>query len=126
MVLDELKQCDDDVLRDVSRVLPTSLLSTTINVAVKVHKADRNPSRDEPPKRRPPCAVCNTAVRGLYVWCQGCGHGGHLEHLRGWFANHTECPAGCGHQCQLRPVNESLCMRVPAASDLPPGFRDTS
>ena len=121
-----LKQCDDDVLRDVSRVLPTSLLSTTINVAVKVHKADRNPSRDEPPKRRPPCAVCNTAVRGLYVWCQGCGHGGHLEHLRGWFANHTECPAGCGHQCQLRPVNESLCMPVPAASDVPPGFRDTS
>ena len=78
------------------------------------------------PKRRPPCAVCNTAVRGLYVWCQGCGHGGHLEHLRGWFANHTECPAGCGHQCQLRPVNESLCMPVPAVSDVPPGFRDTS
>ena len=70
--------------------------------------------------------MCNTAVRGLYVWCQGCGHGGHLEHLRGWFANHTECPAGCGHQCQLRPVNESLCMPVPAASDVPPGFRDTS
>ena len=39
-------------------------------------------------------------VKGLYVWCQGCGHGGHLVHLKNWFEKKTVCPAGCGHYCQ--------------------------
>ncbi|CAH0715220.1 unnamed protein product, partial [Brenthis ino] len=53
--------------------------------------------------RAPPdlCAVCHRAVRGLYAWCQGCAHGGHLLHMRAWAAAHRLCPAGCGHACHL-------------------------
>ncbi|XP_041979515.1 GATOR complex protein WDR24 [Aricia agestis] len=47
------------------------------------------------------CAVCGGAVRGLYAWCQGCAHGGHLLHLRDWVRRHQLCPAGCGHHCTL-------------------------
>ena len=43
-------------------------------------------------------------VRGLYVWCQGCNHGGHLEHMREWFNNEAMCPTGCGHSCTLPPL----------------------
>ncbi|CAH2095810.1 unnamed protein product [Euphydryas editha] len=47
------------------------------------------------------CAVCHQAVRGLFAWCQGCAHGGHLRHMRAWAARHHLCPAGCGHACQF-------------------------
>ncbi|KXJ67822.1 GATOR2 complex protein WDR24 [Aedes albopictus] len=45
------------------------------------------------------CSVCNGVVRGLYAWCQGCSHGGHLQHLKHWFANNPKCPK-CGHLCE--------------------------
>ncbi|XP_068715424.1 GATOR2 complex protein WDR24-like isoform X3 [Montipora capricornis] len=47
-----------------------------------------------------PCSLCHLIVKGPNVWCQGCGHGGHLTHMREWFANHIWCPAGCGHMCE--------------------------
>ncbi|GAA50539.1 WD repeat-containing protein 24, partial [Clonorchis sinensis] len=28
------------------------------------------------------CALCHQTVRGLFVWCRGCSHGGHLEHMQ--------------------------------------------
>ena len=40
------------------------------------------------------------SVTGLYVWCQGCGHGGHVDHMRQWFKNHSYCPTGCLHICK--------------------------
>ncbi|CAB4059586.1 WDR24 [Lepeophtheirus salmonis] len=43
------------------------------------------------------CAVCHRVVKGLFVWCQGCGHGGHIEHLSEWLEKNTLCPTGCGH-----------------------------
>ncbi|CAH2048923.1 unnamed protein product, partial [Iphiclides podalirius] len=46
------------------------------------------------------CAVCRRPVRGLFAWCQGCSHGGHLAHMRAWMQRHRLCPAGCGHHCQ--------------------------
>ena len=53
------------------------------------------------------CAVCEGAVRGVYVACPGCGHGGHLDHMTAWFARHTQCPSGCGHRCTgLVPTNQ--------------------
>lgn len=45
------------------------------------------------------CSVCHLVVRGLYAWCQGCSHGGHLEHIKQWFMNHSKCPQ-CGHLCE--------------------------
>jgi len=46
------------------------------------------------------CTICHVPVKGLYTWCQGCGHGGHLFHLKEWFDRKTLCPTGCGHKCQ--------------------------
>ncbi|XP_054161603.1 GATOR complex protein WDR24-like [Oppia nitens] len=46
------------------------------------------------------CAICHVVVTGLYVWCQGCAHGGHLQHIQEWLTNNTLCPAGCGHHCE--------------------------
>lgn len=49
------------------------------------------------------CAVCLQPVRGVYAWCQGCGHGGHLEHMLEWFSQHSSlCPTGCMHVCNLQ------------------------
>ncbi|KYN00468.1 PREDICTED: WD repeat-containing protein 24 [Cyphomyrmex costatus] len=46
------------------------------------------------------CSICNQVVRGIYVWCQGCAHGGHINHMREWFNNNRQCPTGCGHLCE--------------------------
>ncbi|XP_051878317.1 GATOR complex protein WDR24 isoform X1 [Pristis pectinata] len=46
------------------------------------------------------CAVCHQVVRGLFVWCQGCSHGGHLQHIMNWLRTSSHCPAGCGHLCE--------------------------
>ena len=42
-------------------------------------------------------------VRGIYVWCPGCSHGGHVDHMREWFLNRRNavCPTGCGHVCHF-------------------------
>ncbi|KAJ1871488.1 SEA (Seh1-associated) complex subunit [Coemansia sp. RSA 990] len=47
------------------------------------------------------CVVCEMPVRGRFIWCKGCGHGGHAEHMWGWFKDldQSHCPAGCGHWC---------------------------
>ena len=45
------------------------------------------------------CSMCELPVRGRYVWCQGCGHGGHAKHMREWFEGSNECPSGCGCHC---------------------------
>eukprot|EP00999_Lentomonas_sp_LEN2_P002664 NODE_53_length_2750_cov_104.187571_g34_i0.p1 GENE.NODE_53_length_2750_cov_104.187571_g34_i0~~NODE_53_length_2750_cov_104.187571_g34_i0.p1 ORF type:complete len:512 (+),score=66.66 NODE_53_length_2750_cov_104.187571_g34_i0:1154-2689(+) len=45
------------------------------------------------------CSFCHQIVRGQYSWCQTCGHGGHLNHMKAWFEKNTECPSGCGHRC---------------------------
>lgn len=49
------------------------------------------------------CCVCKQVVRGLYAWCQGCSHGGHLVHLREWFSKNETCPK-CGHACSYEQV----------------------
>nr|CAD7432592.1 unnamed protein product [Timema monikensis] len=47
------------------------------------------------------CSVCHKVVRGMYVWCQGCSHGGHLAHMQEWWEKgNKQCPAGCGHVCE--------------------------
>ncbi|KAI9264245.1 hypothetical protein BDA99DRAFT_536963 [Phascolomyces articulosus] len=43
----------------------------------------------------------STKRRGLYVWCQGCNNGGHLEHIREWFNSGDKYPWGCDHSCTL-------------------------
>ena len=88
------------------RVSQLSQRSTTVNVGGGGSSA----SLGKPP--RATCSVCHLPVRGLYVWCQGCGHGGHADHLRQWFEGALECPTGCGHICQLRESSVSWPARV--------------
>jgi len=47
------------------------------------------------------CFLCHEPVKGLFVWCPGCGHGGHLEHAVEWFKQKEMCPTGCGHRCNF-------------------------
>lgn len=64
----------------------------------------RQLSRPAPPRRchrcASMCAVCHHVVKGLFVWCQGCSHGGHLQHIMKWLEGSSHCPAGCGHLCE--------------------------
>jgi len=50
------------------------------------------------------CTVCHEIVRGMWVWCQGCGHGGHVAHVMDWFKGQRECPA-CAHLCTYTSVH---------------------
>ncbi|KAJ2804674.1 hypothetical protein H4R20_002414, partial [Coemansia guatemalensis] len=47
------------------------------------------------------CVICEMPVKGRFIWCKGCGHGGHAEHMKEWFDGMLQelCPAGCGHCC---------------------------
>lgn len=47
------------------------------------------------------CGICNNQVKGVSAWCQGCEHGGHINHMMEWFKSNQLCPTGCGHQCQF-------------------------
>jgi hypothetical protein len=54
------------------------------------------------------CFLCHEPVKGMFVWCPGCGHGGHLEHALQWFGGSQSgkavrevCPTGCGHRCNF-------------------------
>ncbi|XP_046736696.1 GATOR complex protein WDR24 [Diprion similis] len=47
------------------------------------------------------CSVCHQVVRGVYAWCQGCAHGGHVIHMNEWFESNRQCPTGCGHICEF-------------------------
>lgn len=50
------------------------------------------------------CSLCDNAVRGLFVICDYCQHGGHVEHIKGWFAKQEVCPTGCGCLCSFTPT----------------------
>ncbi|ORY03437.1 WD40 repeat-like protein [Basidiobolus meristosporus CBS 931.73] len=67
-----------------------------------------------------PCSLCHQTVRGLYVWCQGCSHGGHLLHMQEWFKENSTCPTGCGHQCSFTTTSASDPTSLPPPSPLPP------
>lgn len=51
------------------------------------------------------CSLCHLPVRGLLMWCQVCGHGGHALEMRNWWqgASKTQkrmCPEpSCTHMC---------------------------
>lgn len=46
------------------------------------------------------CCICHLPVKGVFLWCQGCSHGGHVQHVKDWFSRNVECPTGCGHVCE--------------------------
>jgi hypothetical protein len=64
------------------------------------------------------CCLCHRVVRGIYVWCQGCGHGGHADHMDEWFRSNKNprCPSGCGHLCDIVPSTGSAAAAAAAAT----------
>jgi WD40 repeat protein len=47
------------------------------------------------------CTLCGNRVKGLWIACEGCGHGGHLNHIDWWFGIYNVCPVpDCLHQCR--------------------------
>ena len=54
----------------------------------------------------PRCVLCEKKVKGVFTFCQGCGHGGHLDHILQWFETNNECPSGCGHRCKWNKVEQ--------------------
>ena len=48
------------------------------------------------------CTICDNVIRGLFVLCDSCGHGGHLSHMEEWFGEHRVCASGCGCECAFR------------------------
>eukprot|EP00003_Mantamonas_plastica_P009252 TRINITY_DN18626_c0_g1_i1.p1 TRINITY_DN18626_c0_g1~~TRINITY_DN18626_c0_g1_i1.p1 ORF type:complete len:360 (-),score=62.31 TRINITY_DN18626_c0_g1_i1:4-1083(-) len=54
------------------------------------------------------CSICHLSVRGLSNYCLNCGHGGHVKHMKQWFANNQSCPVGCGCECQTMWRNADL------------------
>uniref|UniRef100_A0A2C9LCJ3 GATOR2 complex protein WDR24 n=1 Tax=Biomphalaria glabrata TaxID=6526 RepID=A0A2C9LCJ3_BIOGL len=47
------------------------------------------------------CSICHHPVKGDMVWCQGCCHGGHIDHIEQWLTFSDRCPAGCDHVCEF-------------------------
>ena len=46
------------------------------------------------------CGICQKSIKGLNLWCQICGHGGHFPEMKIWFEKpNASCPTGCGHVC---------------------------
>ncbi|KAI8874005.1 hypothetical protein GQ42DRAFT_91210 [Ramicandelaber brevisporus] len=100
-------------------------VTTTTSEPQKHQPQPRIPQAD-PPKKKPPsghcpscdvafnCSVCELPVAGMYMWCPGCLHGGHIDHMVEWFASNSgviECPTGCGHDCAtmtLPPVTDHI------------------
>ncbi|BHF64700.1 WD repeat-containing protein 24 [Sparganum proliferum] len=60
------------------------------------------------------CAICHLTVRGLYLWCVGCSHGGHLSHMQEWLSSRRECPAGCGHLCEYNRTDALFSISLTA------------
>nr|CAB3267714.1 ZF(RING)-3 zinc finger protein [Phallusia mammillata] len=45
------------------------------------------------------CSICQLPVKSLLVFCNECMHGGHRDHMIGWFKNEKMCPTSCGCNC---------------------------
>lgn len=49
------------------------------------------------------CSLCKATVKGLFSWCQGCGHGGHAKEMTEWWKKEHTCPEpACYHECKSK------------------------
>ncbi|CAK8685131.1 unnamed protein product [Clavelina lepadiformis] len=49
------------------------------------------------------CLICQLPVWKLASFCSKCFHGGHADHMKEWFRDHTICPSptNCNCECVL-------------------------
>ena len=91
----------------VIRLCPPSCIAKGINLDKPFRELNHVNTSFEftsiPSQQTPHCCVCGLKVTGLSVWCPGCGHGGHIEHIRAWLEKSSQCPSGCSHICRFTP-----------------------
>ncbi|EGC35117.1 hypothetical protein DICPUDRAFT_55360 [Dictyostelium purpureum] len=96
--LEVMKYCDDQTINQASK-RHTTYISACSHCGKSIpqnslicEKCNRIASK---------CSICRLPVKGVFVWCQGCGHGGHLDHMKSWFIDNKQksCPTGCTHIC---------------------------
>ncbi len=104
-----IKNCNDPIVGSLNQQ------STTIHescpVCGKPLQGGSNSSCKSCRRKVGRCFICHESVKGMFVWCPGCGHGGHLDHALEWFGKNEFCPTGCGHKCNLFPNKQ--CNPVP-------------
>ena len=91
-------------LSPVAGVRQLSLVRTSFNFTCSNCKHELETATASCPKCKlalTDCCVCRKQVRGMWITCDGCGHGGHVKHIDKWLDDHSVCPVpGCGHQCR--------------------------
>ena len=87
----------------LSEVRSLSHSRTGINLACANCKRERDIGNDLCSKcggKLSDCSLCGVTVKGLWIACPLCNHGGHVKHVNEWFGEHDVCPVpGCGHAC---------------------------
>jgi hypothetical protein len=86
-----------------SEVRAFSHNKTGINLVSQCCKREREAGSENCSKcksKLAECVLCGDTVKGLWVSCPGCLHGGHARHVSAWLEKHTVCPVlDCGHEC---------------------------
>ncbi|KAK5578609.1 hypothetical protein RB653_008281 [Dictyostelium firmibasis] len=98
LALEIMKYCDDQIISQASK-RHTTLISACSTCGKSIPQ--NSILCEKCNKASSKCSICRLPVKGMWVWCQGCGHGGHLEHMKSWFVdkNQKSCPTGCAHIC---------------------------
>ncbi|KAN0023404.1 hypothetical protein ACTFIU_011574 [Dictyostelium citrinum] len=98
LALEVMKYCDDQIINQASK-RHTTLISACSSCGKSIPQ--NSIICEKCNKASSKCSICRLPVKGMWVWCQGCGHGGHLEHMKSWFIdkNQKSCPTGCTHIC---------------------------
>lgn len=74
------------------------------NHLTRSHGSDRSAKLEQllstSAAKKPSCAICNRKVIGLLWLCPKCMHGGHINHMKQWFAQNSTCPTCFNCNCQ--------------------------
>ena len=108
--IETLQRTDDDVLLQAHKKSALNACCASCNKTID----SGSPLCSKCTKSNYQCGVCHLKVRGVYAWCQGCGHGGHASHMAEWFTKNELCPTGCNHRCNI--VFSSSPAKASAAS----------
>ena len=95
----ELNHKANVLMKLLCTLVPQGLLINAAQLITNNHSLHMAPRCTDCRQRLVFCVLCEEPVRGLGVFCWECGHGGHLLHMKVWFAAEQQCPAGCGCSC---------------------------
>lgn len=70
------------------------------------------------------CSLCQLPLDGPAFVCVGCGHGGHIDHIKKWFKTSVECATGCGCRCAELALSQRYLQRQRASTAAVEAFAD--